>query len=105
MDVKEFVRDTLIQIVEGVIAAHEAVKGQGASVNAHDELHALPSDSRNREIREVAFDVAVTTESSTGAEAKVAVWSIGLGADGSSASSVVSRIQFKVPVALPRPKE
>lgn len=98
MDVKEFVSETLRQIVDGVVDAQRHTKEKNAVIVPY-------YDSRKM----VNFDVAVTVvegKETTG-KAGISVWSIGAGLGGKteSSSSTVSRIKFDIPVDLPKGSE
>lgn len=112
MELKEFVRESLKQIVEGVSEAQKPVRDHGGYVNptvlprGKSESHFgefLPS---GQQVFLVEFDVAVTVNEQTGthAEAKLQVASIlSLGAGGKSGDllQTIQHIKFKVPLALP----
>lgn len=98
MDVKDFVSETLSQIVDGVIDAQHRLIGKNAVVAPHYEHR-----------QKVSFDVAVTVvegKETTG-KAGISVWSIGGGLTGKSeaSSSTASRIQFEIWVELPKGSE
>ena len=90
MDVKEFVKETLRQIVEGVkeIQSEVAGKSQVAPIG----------DKREK----VEFDIAVTVEDekSSGKGAGLSVFHFRAGIDGqaSASTSIVHRIKFSVSV-------
>jgi hypothetical protein len=92
MELDEFVRRTIEQVISGVGEACKHAKANGAEISG---------DS----LTPIEFDVAVTTtegsESKANAGIKVA-W-IGIGGEGKSevTSSSVSRIKFSVLVGLP----
>jgi hypothetical protein len=106
MDLKEFVSQTLGQIIEGVKAAQETAKAAGAEVNPHmtravvqaTTMSGLPS-------RDVDFDVALTVTEGTGTKGGIGIVAgpFALGSTGQSTAqnSSVSRIRFSVALALP----
>jgi len=98
MDVKEFVAETLRQIVDGVVDAQQQTKGKNAVVAPYHDYH-----------KTVSFDVAVTVVEGkeTSGKAGISVWSVGAGVRGKSesSSSTVSRIKFEIPVELPQGSE
>lgn len=98
MDVKEFVSETLKEIIDGVVEAQKDTEGKGAVV--------VPYSTPNEK---VGFDIAVTVAEGkeTGGKAGISVWSIGAGVSGKSESSntTVSRITFSVLVSLPKGNE
>jgi hypothetical protein len=115
MTVKEFVEDTLVQIIEGVQAAQTRIGKSGASINRFgmtlrfDHLEGRRYDPQTAEIEEmVRFDIAVTAEGGTGTKGGVGVFlgSIALGSQGQSTSkdSQISRVQFSVPIVYPSSK-
>ncbi len=119
MDLKEFVRESLVQIATGISEANTALAGTGAVVNPHN-VQAYSNDAKaygrlnsafddkDALVELVEFDVAVTSESGTetGGGLKISVATIGIGTEGKSSGSQsnVSRIAFKVPMAYPSSK-
>jgi len=118
MDLKDFVKNSLAQIAEGIIDANEELKETDAIVNpaeivvntensqAYGRTRAPGKASDpTRVVEKVEFDVAVTVQEgeATNAGIKVSVMSIGLGAGGESTSQSgsQSRIKFIVPMVFP----
>jgi hypothetical protein len=108
MELREFVKDALIAIVEGV---------KDAQAELRENINPKPSAVGEKQAGDygtrtglracsVQFDVAVTVTSEANAEGggKVSIWSLG-SAEGKTGSkdgaSTVSRLQFQVPVAFP----
>jgi hypothetical protein len=117
MDLKDFLKETLVQIASGVKEAQEAVRAHGGFVNPAARVVPKASDHSHlgvigdgQSIFLVGFDVAVnvTEETKGGAEAKLKVASIinlGAGATTGGTSSATNRISFNVPLALPVDEE
>lgn len=114
MELSEFVKQSLTQIVSGVKASQEEIRSQGGYVNpaifasspgnANTTHFGSVGDGQN--VLLVDFDVAVTVTDTIegGAGGKLSVASffkVEAGGKGSTASEATSRIQFKVPLALP----
>jgi hypothetical protein len=118
MDLKDFVKESLVQISSGIIEANAALDSTGAMINPQHitvntgnsqsygrtgQPHTAHGDSRIAE--KVEFDVAVLAEQGEQAKAgiKLSVASIGLGAgvgtDKTDRSE--SRIKFVIPVVFP----
>jgi hypothetical protein len=111
MDLKDFVSQSLIQIVQGVRDAAGPIAEMGGYVSpahssktdGHVTGHTL--DGKGRVVHSVHFDVAIVAEN----DAKVSgggglkVMGVRLGADASAGEreQTSSRIQFVVPLALP----
>ena len=106
MTLKEFIADTLLQIVDGVAEA----KGKNPKVAprvVHHTGHDTPvihASAENPRAFIVEFDVAVTVSQTTDTQAKggmkVYVVEAGGRKGSSSEHSTVSRIKFEVPVAF-----
>jgi hypothetical protein len=95
MDIKEFVSESLKQIIDGVVDAQSHAGGKNAVVVPFHNNH-----------KEIGFDIAVTVVEGKETEGKagISVWSIGAGVTGKSESSnsTISRIKFEIPVELPK---
>lgn len=112
MELKEFIENALIQLLEGISSAQEKAKEIGGEVNPYlnDESQSKHGflNSSGDSAAVVNFDVALTATEGTGTKAGISVLggAINLGAGGQSSneSSVVSRIKFSVPVVLPKSK-
>lgn len=109
MNLRDFVKETLVEIAEAVDEANDALKDKGAFVNPVKVVpHTGRATEHVRQLHEVEFDVAVTAEE--GKETKgglgIMVGTIGLGAQGKSetSGSTHSRVKFKIPLLLPNPK-
>lgn len=112
MDLKEFVQTTIVQIVEGVVAAQTAVARRGAAVNPAFDLSAKAGHSptgfraAGARVSNITFDVAVTAVEGTGAEGGArlhvaGVASPSIGADRNGNAAHVTRLQFSLPLCLP----
>jgi hypothetical protein len=113
LELKDFVRETLTQISEGVQESLVAVRKSGGYVNPATRTNAKNTDSSHfssmqngQQVFLVDFDVAITVEEDTGTNAhaklKVAsILSLGVGGESGNKSSATNHISFKVPMALP----
>lgn len=111
MELKDFVSATLRSIIDGVKDAQDHAAKSGARINPlglHSrDLKRIPLFERETKniLREIEFDVAVTTTEGTQSKGGIGIFvgSVGVGAQGQSeaANSTVSRIKFSVPVLLP----
>jgi hypothetical protein len=109
MELKEFVAETITNVLEGIREAQERPGGQHVNMEGHytagfvkwtGGLTALGPE----EVASVlSFDVVVTVTEDSNAKGKIAV--LGIGAQGGISTSTVAqnRIQFAVPIMLPRP--
>lgn len=120
MELQQFIKETIIQIVAGVTEADEAIKGSGAAVNPPNVFcpaapenpygaQMSPADNGfGRIVEAVSFDIAVTTGKGKGTEGgigvRVAGIALGSSGESSTTSGSESRVQFRVPVRLPLSK-
>lgn len=111
MELRAFVEQTLVHIVDGVKAAQHQVVESGAIVNPKGLAEAgkragylFDSDS-GRQAQGIEFDVAVTTSESGEATGAVGIFvgpvQLGVKGKSGSSSSDVARIKFDVYVLLP----
>lgn len=110
MDLKEFVSQTLLQIIQGVAEAQGQAAPLGAEVspyvsNVKQGQEPVMYAGRGRIVQQVEFDVAVTAIEGTSTRGGIGVvlGPLALGSQGSSAahSSSVNRVKFTVPVTFP----
>lgn len=113
MDLKDFVKETLVQISTGVKDSQDEIRKLGGSANpasrtspsSTNQVH-LTQLENGQGVYLIDFDVAVNVSEESGVEAgaKLSVASVfsigGSGTTGSSSTST-NRISFKVPLALP----
>jgi len=121
MELKSFVSETLVEIVEGEKEAQEKTKEAGALINPKGVFTEsntkivkwLPERVSSGDWREdqiVEFDVAVAVsekdEAKGGVGIQVASIMIGLGVSGKieDENNTISRLKFSVPLFLPEIK-
>ena len=123
MDLKEFVAQTISQIVNGVIEADSRLSESGAAVNPPNVttssqengpygFYAGSLERSERKFRphvqEVEFDVVINASKGTETKGGIGtqVGSIGLGSSGKSENetSSESRVRFSVPLLMPSSK-
>lgn len=95
VELKEFIRQTLFDISEGIREANAAYK---QSRNIEENAFVLTPGRGQQEGTGIHFDVAVTTQAVTGGQASIKVLSVGIGGDHQHTSESVSRIRFTVTV-------
>ncbi len=92
MNLDEFVREVLGQVVSGVQSAIPSIRENGGTI-------------QSRKLRSIDFDVALTvTEAGTSAKkGGITVAGINFGGEGKqeSVTSTVSRVKFSVDIQLP----
>ena len=112
MDLKEFVKETLVQITAGVRDAQTEVRKLGGIVNPATLSRTETGGSYFASVDDmhhvflVDFDVAVSVaeNSGTNAQAKLnvaTILSLGAGGQSGNSSAATNRLTFKVPLALP----
>jgi hypothetical protein len=111
MQLKDFVSESIKQIIDGVSDAMEHAASKGGRVNpARQIVNSNNASSRfdrasGVSIETIEFDVAVTVSEGTQTKGGIGVFTgfVGLGSQGQSDASnlSVSRLKFVVPIALP----
>lgn len=112
MNLKEFVSESLIEIIEGVKDAQTRTGQSGGEVNpspqgsSSDFIKQGLFMAGNRKIGSyVEFDVAVTITEGSGTKGGIGIFSgalnIGAAGQSSKTDTSLSRIKFQVPIALP----
>ncbi|MEN7343485.1 MAG: hypothetical protein AAAFM81_11100 [Pseudomonadota bacterium] len=109
MELDQFLKISLKQIVDGVHGAKDHVRARGGLLNpVHryddtDQIYALTQPSR---ISNIKFDIAVTARENNASEGGGnlqvgGVFGIGTKHERGSNREGVTRIQFEVPISLP----
>jgi len=102
MELKAFITSTLFDIMAGVRDAQKAWHDESGGAGV---INPAWGGADERHVKSVSFDVAVTAESGIQGEAGggIKVWGLAAGAklSDTETNSIVSRIQFEVPVIPP----
>jgi hypothetical protein len=108
VELKDFIKATLEQIVEGATLAQASIKGRGGIINPsnmsfqkdgqwNNYSHAMP--------QEVVFDVGLTSTDKSGSAEGIGVFlgSINLGKKNEATAEqvAVTKVRFSVPLVLP----
>ena len=112
MELGDFVRDALVQIVQGISEAQTATAETGARVAPQTVAYfkqltaeIILDNSTHRPLHIVEFDIAVSATQESGRAGKIGVLaaSLGAGVEGHTGHQTerVSRVRFSVPIAFP----
>lgn len=108
MELKDFIKETITQIVDGVVEAQAAIAKHGAEINPRKVQFKEAGQynyHNSGKPQMVEFNVGLTTIKKAGSAEGVGVFlgSISLGKknDEGSEHTAVSRIRFSLPVVLP----
>lgn len=120
MELKEFIKESLVQINLAIDESNEALKDSEAIINPagvqinSDSSQAYGRQSpdtrhhENKVVHKVDFDVAVSVndDQKAGGGAKISIASIGIGANAEVkySNKSESRIKFSVPIIYPEGK-
>lgn len=115
MNLEDFITNTIVDIVNGANKANEKLKNSGSFIVGSD-IHEFKSENmikaatdKNHKLHivsEINFDIAVTVSDESqgkggGGIEIMDIFKLGGSKKETTANSNVSRIQFKIPVALP----
>ena len=111
MDLREFVRETLVQIVGGVVDARDPIVEKGGDINPvggnfdQASLGERQWDWKRGATEIIEFDVALTKSDKEDAKSGIGVFlggiAIGARSSGENAYSSMTRVKFSVPLLLP----
>lgn len=105
MNLKEFVQETLTEILDGVRAAQK--QDGGTAIGALTDATLNPTSAglvnlgKAGYLSMIDFDVSVAAEAGGGGKGGIRVMSVGVEAGGQYKSSETSRVKFVVPLVLP----
>ena len=109
MELKEFIKIALVDIIEGVSEAKQLLNENTDCVcppsgPAYLKDAKLVRDMHGLYLQEVYFDIAVTTENvgTNAGKIGIKVWGLeaGIGKTSDTTNAIVSRIKFQVPIGL-----
>ena len=108
MELKDFIKETITQIVDGVVEAQVAIAKHGAEINPKKVQFKEAGQynyHNSGKPQMVEFDVGLTIIKKVGSADGVGVFlgaiSLGKKNDEGSEHTAVSRIRFSLPVVLP----
>lgn len=112
MDIKDFIKESLVQIVEGITEANEALKDKGTYIPSRmivgeGVLTTLDKETNTtRNFMRVDFDLAVTVTQSDiikagGGLSIASLGKLGATSEDTSKNEEISRIKYTIPIALP----
>lgn len=108
MELKEFIKATLEQIVEGAAQAQQSINSQGGIVNPSNMAYQKDGqwNTYNHAIpQEVVFDVGLTSTDKAGSAEGIGVFlgSISLGKKNEAGTEhvAITKVKFTVPLVLP----
>jgi hypothetical protein len=113
MELQEFIKTALTEIVAGVAEASEEAASLGGRVGTmqlygYIKEHKVITDENDNPVALVDFDIALAEAAGTDTKGGIGVYlgAVGLGSQGAShgETSSHSRIKFSVPVVLPSAK-
>ena len=111
MELKDFIKQTLVEITNGVKEAQEEIKDSGAYINP-EGLHRgehleLGYEGRYRHIQKVKMSVSVNAVENSELKGKagiISVISLGVSGKVSDVNSISNRIEFEIPISIPNMK-
>ena len=110
MEFRDFVTNTLTQLVDSILTAQEYAKDKGCEINPSEgfpsnfeKMSRTMNDQRLVQI--IEFDVAITVAENKQLQGGIGIvvpeLNIGYQGEIANQKSAVSRVQFSIPVILP----
>jgi len=108
MELKDFIKETITQIVEGVVEAQEQINKHGAEINPKKVQFREAGQNNyynSGKPQAVEFDIGLTSIKKTGSSEGIGVFlgSVSLGKKNEEGDehTAISRIKFSLPLVLP----
>lgn len=109
MELQEFIKETLVQITQGVIDAQQELKDSGCLINpngnrASEAQIQLVPNTTFRSIQKVKMNVALTVSESSGNKKGIGVAKVfhaGINSEHEALNEKITSISFEIPIALP----
>lgn len=117
MNLKDFVSESIVEIVEGLVDAQSRIESNDAKVvpdvkNVFTQSQtggtnlAIGWDKQGNLIHSIEFDIAVTanegTETKGGIGVVAGVFALGSQGKSQESNQSISRLKFRVPISFPR---
>lgn len=109
MELQEFIKNTLVQITNGVKEAQEELKDSGCLINPEGfnmNGGQIKSGYENkyRSVQKIKMNVVLNVEETQGSTSKIGVAKLlhaGIGSEENSSTNQMTSIEFEIPVAFP----
>lgn len=113
MELKEFITETLSQIIDGVSEVQEKYKNQNVLVNPDNYSgtngeYRLPPKSGyyipSPKVQHINMDIALTITENAGQKSGIGiakVISAGISSETNAQNSTISKVKFDIPICLP----
>jgi hypothetical protein len=109
MELKDFIKETLVQITNGVVEAQDLIKDTGCYINPEGYYEngqvRTGFDKEYRSIQKVRMSIAINVienqQTKAGLGVVSAILTAGASATNTDSNSVTNRIEFEIPISLP----
>ena len=105
MEIKNFVKKTLVDFVKAVDEANKEIAKTGidcrvGTLTHHNDSPLVRLNGKFYTVRDCEMDIAVTVTAKKTAKGSASITVLGVGADLASESSTASRIKYSIPIAI-----
>jgi hypothetical protein len=109
MELKDFIKETLVQITNGVVEAQDLIKDTGCYINPKGRYANGTVDTDYggvyRSIQNVKMSIAINVienqQTKAGLGVVSAILTAGASTTNSDSNRVTNRIEFEIPISLP----
>jgi len=111
MELKEFIKETLTQIAQGIADAQETLHDSGAIIAPEATIrsegsHAIRNDGYGtRAVNQIKFNVGVSVTNGDGTKSGIAVltglFSAGGQVESTNSNQSITNIEFSIPMSYP----
>lgn len=108
MELQEFIKNTLVQITNGVIDAQNELKDTGCLINPVGHITGEKNmdygQYGTRNVQKIKMNVVLEVNESEGSSKGIGVAKVlnaGINTDKASSNSQVTSVEFEIPIAFP----
>lgn len=113
MELKEFITETISQIIDGVLEVQKKYKDQNVLINpdcyrGSDNEYALPPKSGYYipapRVQHIDMDIALSVTENSGKKSGIGIAKIinaGVSSESTAQNSTISKVRFNIPICLP----
>ncbi len=108
MELKDFIKQTIVQIVDGVVEAQSSIRDKGANINPVNFRFTKDGQQNHSKFaipQDIVFDIGLTSSEKNGSSEGIGVFlgtiNLGKKSEDVAETVAVTKVKFTVPLALP----
>tara|TARA_R110002096_G_scaffold235404_1_gene425706 strand:- start:140 stop:514 length:375 start_codon:yes stop_codon:yes gene_type:complete len=107
MELKNFIKNVIVEICEGVCSAQEELKDTNAMINPSliNDKNQVDNKHGNRSVKDIAFNIGLSIENKEGSKGGLGIvtglFSAGASAKTEENNKSITSVKFSVPLCMP----